>query len=169
MKIDLVLNTVGFLHNEKISPEKSLRSINVDNLIESFKVNTILTTLSAKYLTPLISKNEKSAFVQLSAKVGSISDNNIGGWYGYRASKAALNMFIKTYAIEVSRKNLQCSVMCIHPGTTKSTLSNPFLKGIKHKVWDADDTAINIINVIENGWDNRDCKFYNWDQSQIQW
>jgi NAD(P)-dependent dehydrogenase (short-subunit alcohol dehydrogenase family) len=167
--IDFFINTVGFLQNETFLPEKSIRGISFDGLMESFKVNTLSGALSAKYLIPMFDKKKKTCFIQLSAKVGSISENSLGGWYGYRSSKAALNMFMKTLSIELNRKRLDCCTMCIHPGTTNTRLSKPFIKTVKHKVWEPQESAMNIINVIEKNWNKEACNFYNWDNSIINW
>ncbi|MEM7595206.1 MAG: SDR family NAD(P)-dependent oxidoreductase, partial [Cyanobacteria bacterium P01_A01_bin.83] len=132
--LHLAIYCVGVLHEGDLTPEKSLRQITADNLIYSFQVNSVGAVLLAKHLMPLFNKSdypkgtlrERSIFASISAKVGSIGDNRLGGWYGYRASKAALNMFLKTTAIEYSRRCPQTIVVALHPGTTDTRLSQPF-------------------------------------------
>ena len=104
-KIDLVIVATGFLHNEEIKPEKSVKELSRDKFQHLFEINTILPAIIAKYFIPRLSRNNTSIFAVLSARIGSISGNYLGGWYSYRASKAALNMIIKNLSIETSRNN----------------------------------------------------------------
>lgn len=168
-QLDLVINCVGMLSNESFGPEKSLRDINVDQLTEVFRVNSFITPLWAKHLKRKFSKDTSSVFATLSAMVGSIGENEIGGWYGYRASKTALNMFLKTIAIELERSRYLTSVVAIHPGTTKTNLSEDFLKGIKHKVWEPSGAAQNILNILEKCPSEGTGLFKNWDGRTIAW
>ncbi|MEX6775707.1 SDR family NAD(P)-dependent oxidoreductase [Limnospira fusiformis] len=110
-ELDLVVNCIGILHRVGLQPEKSLRQINSDRLIEYFQVNSIGAVLLAKHLLPFFSSPRRHVFATISAKLGSIGDNYLGGWYGYRASKAALNMLMRTVAIEYSRKSPQTIVV----------------------------------------------------------
>lgn len=164
--IDLMINTIGFLHNDHIQPEKSLRDINTENLLHSFKVNTIVTPLLLKHFKNSFTK--KSAYLVLGAKVGSISDNEMGGWYGYRASKAALNMMIKNIDIELKRTKKNIRILCFHPGTTETELSKPFLGGIKHKIWHENEAGENLIHLIEKVYEQKDL-FYFWDGEVLPW
>jgi NAD(P)-dependent dehydrogenase (short-subunit alcohol dehydrogenase family) len=164
--IDLCINTIGFLHNEKYQPEKSLRDINVDQLVHSFKVNTTITPLILKHFKNKFT--DLSAYLVLGAKVGSIADNQMGGWYGYRASKTALNMMIKNIAIEFKRSKKGIRVLCFHPGTTETELSKPFLAGIKHKVWEVEEASDNLIKLIEKVYPENDL-FYFWDGEVLPW
>jgi NAD(P)-dependent dehydrogenase (short-subunit alcohol dehydrogenase family) len=122
---DLIINTIGVLHNQNIFPEKRLADLNADQLHEQFMVNAIGPALTIKYFSKLMNPMG-SVFATVSAKVGSISDNRLGGWYGYRSSKAALNMLIKTAAIELKRTMPKVAIIAIHPGTVNSNLSKPF-------------------------------------------
>ncbi len=168
--IDLVVNTAGILHTSEWSPERSLSEVNIFQLQRTFALNTFVTPMLAKFLKPAIQRKRPSAFVALSAKVGSIQDNIIGGWYSYRASKAALNMFVKTIAIEFPRTGLkQCSVMAIHPGTTETDLSRPFLPNVRHRVWQPAETAGNILSTIELGSKMGTGLFLNWDATELPW
>jgi NAD(P)-dependent dehydrogenase (short-subunit alcohol dehydrogenase family) len=120
----LILHAAGLLHRDKIKPEKSYSAIEADALQSVFQVNTIGPALVLRHFLPLL--DPRGAMAMLSAKVGSIGDNRLGGWYAYRASKAALNMLIKTAAIELARTRPQTRLLSLHPGTVISGLSQPF-------------------------------------------
>ena len=126
--LDMVFIATGILHeNGKLKPEKSVKDLDIDSLDTSYLINAIGPALVGKHFLPLMRDDRKSVFAALSARVGSISDNNtIGGWYGYRASKAALNMFLKNFAIEFGRKNKNLVVTGLQPGTVDTQLSEPF-------------------------------------------
>jgi len=147
IKIKIFINAIGFLHNNYYSPEKKLQDINQEYMKKCFEINTIPTALMIKYFCPLMTKDEKSIFASISAKVGSISDNYLGGWYSYRASKAALNQLIKTSSIEQKRFNKNLIMVSVHPGTVNTRLSNPFIG--KKKVQTPSEAAIKIINLLE--------------------
>lgn len=168
-KYQLIINTVGVLHSYNFGPEKSLRSINLENMEYIFKVNTLATPLLAKNLSSLIDKETTGAFVSLSAKLGSISDNELGGWYSYRASKAALNMFMKSISVEFKRMKLPTVVLSIHPGTTRTELTKPFIDNVKHKIWEPSESAKNILNVLEGKTIKDSGLFKNWDDSTLPW
>ncbi len=129
-RLHLVIYCVGFLHEGEIQPEKSLQQIQPERLLRYFQVNSIGAVLLAKHLIPLLKHSERSVLACISAKVGSIADNQSGGWYGYRASKAALNMLMRTAALEYSRKSPKTIVALLHPGTTDTRLSQPFQRGM---------------------------------------
>lgn len=168
--LDLIISTYGLLHSESIAPEKKLEDINLETLNQVFQVNAFTAPLSAKYLQSFLSKETPSVLVYLSAKVGSISDNRIGGWYGYRSSKAALNMFAKTISIELKRKKYKTHVMLIHPGTTKTKLSRPFLGNTQYKVWTPEETAKHVLEVIFKYYNyEENCSFLNWDGEVLPW
>ncbi|WP_447890608.1 SDR family oxidoreductase [Pseudomonas hormoni] len=120
----LILHAAGLLHREDIKPEKSYTSIEADALQAIFQVNALGPALVLRHFLPLL--DPRGAMAVLSAKVGSIGDNRLGGWYAYRASKAALNMLIKTAAIELARTRPQTRLLSLHPGTVISGLSQPF-------------------------------------------
>ncbi len=121
----LIINTIGVLHSERWMPEKKLEDLHADQLMQLMKVNAIGPALTMKYFSKLLDP-AGSVMANLSAKVGSIEDNRLGGWYSYRASKAALNMLIKTAAIEFARTKPNCALIALHPGTVNSNLSRPF-------------------------------------------
>ena len=127
-EVRLIITTVGILHSESMLPEKSLEMISDENLSRYFSINAIGPMLVMKYFLPLLPKTGKSVFACLSARVGSIADNHLGGWYGYRASKAALNQFVRTASIEIKRTKPDAICVALHPGTVSSRLSAPFRK-----------------------------------------
>lgn len=124
----LVLDATGFLHDDEFMPEKSWRQLDPDHLTKSFIVNALGPALLMKHLLPLLPRAGKSVFATLSAKVGSIGDNRLGGWYSYRASKAALNQLVRTAAIELQRRQPEAICVALHPGTVASRISAPFTK-----------------------------------------
>ncbi len=121
----LIINTIGVLHSEQWMPEKKLDDLNQTQLNEMFNTNTIGPALTIKYFSKLLDPKH-GVIATLSAKVGSIEDNRLGGWYSYRASKAALNMIIKTASIEFARTKPNIALIALHPGTVNSGLSQPF-------------------------------------------
>lgn len=122
----LIVDATGALTIDGQGPEKSLSALNAERLLRSFQVNAIGPALLLKHLLPLLGSG-RSVYAKLSARVGSISDNKKGGWYGYRASKAALNMLLQTAAIELHRKKPAAIVAALQPGTVQSALSTPFV------------------------------------------
>lgn len=127
---DMVIVATGLLHGDGVAPERSMRELDGLRLARLFAVNAIGPALVAKHFVPLLPREGRSVFAALSARVGSISDNRLGGWYGYRASKAALNQIIRTLAIEVARSRPHAAVVGLHPGTVDTGLSAPFQRGV---------------------------------------
>ena len=123
--LQLIINTIGVLHSKDWMPEKKLDDVNAEQLMELLKINTIGPALTIRHFSKLLDRNH-GIMVTLSAKVGSIEDNRLGGWYSYRASKAALNMLIKTASIELARTKPNVVLIAMHPGTVNSRLSKPF-------------------------------------------
>lgn len=119
----------GFLHDEAQRPEKSWRELDHAQMARSFALNVIGPALIMKHLLPLLPRQGKSVFATLSARVGSIGDNRAGGWYSYRASKAALNQLLRSAAIELRRRRPEAICVALHPGTANTLLSKPFSKG----------------------------------------
>lgn len=126
--LGLVIDATGFLHSEKFRPEKSWRQLDPKHLAYSFAINAIGPALIMKHFLPLLARDERAVFATLSARVGSISDNHLGGWFSYRASKAALNQLVRTAAIELARTCKQAVCVALHPGTVSTRLSEPFAK-----------------------------------------
>lgn len=146
--ISKIIIATGILHTEKIQPEKSINNIDGDDIKEVFQVNTFGPILLIKKLMPLIKKSEGVKIACLTARVGSISDNQLGGWHSYRSSKSALNMMIKNLSIELKRMNKGHIAIGIHPGTVKSQLSDPFLKHVKHDVFSPKESVNLMVQVI---------------------
>jgi NAD(P)-dependent dehydrogenase (short-subunit alcohol dehydrogenase family) len=121
----LIVNAAGLLHNPEFMPEKQLSQLNYAQMLRTFTINTLGPALLLRHFSPLLDR-QRGVMAMLSAKVGSIEDNRLGGWYSYRASKAALNMLIKTAAIELRRSQPQAVLVALHPGTVSSALSAPF-------------------------------------------
>ena len=168
--LHLAINCVGLLHNETQQPEKAIRQLDADNLINYFKVNSIGPALLAKHLLALLKHSEPSLLATISAKIGSIGDNRIGGWYGYRASKAALNMFLKTAAIEYSRRSPNTTIVMLHPGTTDTRLSKPFQRGVPpEKLFSTERTVSQLLSVMSEVTIEDSGAFFSWDGSRLPW
>ena len=170
IKFDLVFVATGILHNDNdIFPEKSIRDISQSKLEKVLLVNTIGPALVGKYLIPYLRKDSKSIFAFLSARVGSISDNKLGGWYSYRASKTALNQIIKNFSIEVRRSNPNAIFIGLQPGTVKSFLSKPFEKNVRPgNLFTPEYSATKMLEVIDNLSLEDTGKVYAWDGEEIQ-
>jgi NAD(P)-dependent dehydrogenase (short-subunit alcohol dehydrogenase family) len=169
-QLHLVVNCVGLLHNEQQQPEKALRQLNVEHLMRYFQINSIGPALLAKHLMPLFKHSEPALFATISAKVGSIGDNRLGGWYGYRASKAALNMFLKTAAIEYSRRHPNTIIVMLHPGTTDTLLSKPFQRGVPpEKLFSTEQTVRQLMAVLAKVTPQDSGEFFSWDGSRLPW
>ena len=168
--LHLAINCVGLLHNEQQQPEKALRQLNVDNLLNYFQVNSIGPALLAKHLLAPLKHSEPSLFATISAKIGSIGDNRIGGWYGYRASKAALNMFLKTASIEYRRRSPKTTIVMLHPGTTDTGLSKPFQRGVPpEKLFSTERTVSQLLDVLAAVKPEDSGEFFSWDGSRLPW
>ena len=149
--VDMVIVATGMLHDQNINPEKSLRDLSKEKFNQLFSINTIAPAIIAKHFLPKLNKNSKSVFAALSARVGSISDNKLGGWYSYRASKSALNMVLKNASIEIVRSNKKAIIVGLHPGTVDSKLSKPFQGAVnKEKLFTAKYSVQKLLEVINN-------------------
>ncbi len=126
--LHLVIDATGFLHDARFQPEKSLRALDPAHLAYSFAINATGPALVMKHFLPLLARGERAVFATLSARVGSISDNRLGGWYSYRAAKAALNQLMRTASVELARTQKQAICVALHPGTVNTGLSGPFAK-----------------------------------------
>lgn len=125
--LHLVVDATGALTIDGRGPEKRLEDLDADNLLRTMEINAMGPMLAMKHLLPLLARNEHVIWAKMSARVGSIEDNHKGGWYGYRASKAALNMLLQTAAIEVARRRPLAVIAALQPGTVRSRLSQPFV------------------------------------------
>ncbi|MHA7898376.1 MAG: SDR family NAD(P)-dependent oxidoreductase [Henriciella sp.] len=166
---DLVIVASGLLSNTSgVSPEKSYRHQSVDAFEQVFAVNTFGPALVAKHFLPIMPRSGRAVFAALSARVGSISDNRIGGWHAYRASKAALNMLIRNYAIEQARRNDQFISVSLHPGTVDTALSKPFQSAVPDKqLFSAQHSASYLIDVIDGLTAADSGKAFDWAGKEI--
>ncbi len=168
--IDIIITATGFLHRGNISPEKSVRDIEFNNFEEVFAVNTFGPALIMKYFLPLLPRDRQSVVAFLSARVGSISDNQLGGWYAYRASKAALNMLIKNASIETARKFKQAAIIGLHPGTVETDLSEPFKSNIKEGHLFTPEYATEcLLKVINDTTPEKTGALIDWDNKIIEY
>ena len=169
-KLSLICNTVGFLSSEVIKPERNIRDLSLEQLLHSTKTNTWTTLNIAKAFQKLLRKNPGIHFAAFSARVGSISDNGLGGWYSYRITKAALHMAIKNLSIELRRTNRTLICYAYHPGTVDTDLSRPFTKNYKrNKIFTPSEAAKYFVDVNSNlvAEDNGHC--FDWKGERIPW
>ena len=165
---DKIIVSIGILHNEDFMPEKRIEEISSDQFLEIIRINTLVPTLIARSFYKKLKKNDKSTLAFLSARVGSITDNRSGGWYSYRASKAALNMVIKNLSIELRRYNKESVVIGLHPGTVDSRLSQPFQKNLEDsKIFSADFSVLKLSSVIDSLDIDDSGKCIAWDGEDI--
>ena len=168
LPIDLAIVATGFLHNDKISPEKSLRELSAEKFLKLYSANAITPALIAKYFLPKLNRNTISIFAAISARIGSISDNQLGGWYGYRASKAALNMIIKNASIEIKRNNKNAIIVGLHPGTVDSNLSRPFQAKVPDgKLFTPSYSCEKLLEVLKSLSPDNSGKCFAWDGTEI--
>jgi NAD(P)-dependent dehydrogenase (short-subunit alcohol dehydrogenase family) len=149
--LHLVFVATGVLHDQaELQPEKSWRALTAPSLAQSFAVNAIGPALVAKHFLPRLAPGEKAVFAALSARVGSIEDNRLGGWYSYRATKAALHMLIRTFAVELARRNPTALCVALHPGTVDTALSAPFQSGVPEgQLFKPRQAAEHLLRVID--------------------
>lgn len=166
--LDLVIFAGGLLHTERFMPEKSLKELSAEKFQHIFAANTITPALVAKHFLPKLNREKPSRFAALSARVGSISDNRLGGWYAYRASKTALNMIIKNAAIETARRNKTAIVVGLHLGTVDSALSQPFQGSVaEDRLFTAEHSAEKMLNVLEGLTPEDSGKCFAWNGEEI--
>ena len=166
-RVDLAIVATGCLHAlGGVQPEKSWRSLDKATLMDSFAINAIGPALIAKHVLPLLPREGKAVFAALSARVGSISDNRLGGWYGYRASKAALNQLIRTLSIELARQRKGVICVGLHPGTVDSALSRPFQSGAG-RLFTPGFAAERLLTVIDGLDATHSGQLLAWDGSTI--
>ena len=165
---DLVFVATGLLHDGDRGPEKSMAALDPAWLARQYAVNAIGPALVAKYFLPRMPKTGRCVFAALSARVGSISDNRLGGWYGYRAAKAALNQLIRTIAVEERRRNDRSIVVGLHPGTVATALSKPFQAGVRaDQLFMPDRAAVQLLDVIDGLKAPDSGKLFGWDGAEI--
>lgn len=170
--IHFFFNAMGILHDEShhLQPEKRLDQLSADNLAHVMNVNAFTPILLLATLQDSFKGTHPAVIASLSARVGSITDNALGGWYSYRASKAAHNMLFKTAAIELKRLNKQTIVLCLHPGTTDTALSKPFQARVpSEKLFSPAFVAEQLLAVIALRTPDDSGSFWDWNGKSIEW
>ncbi|MFN6132553.1 MAG: SDR family oxidoreductase [Synechococcaceae cyanobacterium] len=166
----VVLVCTGWLHGDGLMPEKRLSQVSRQGLERSLAINGFGPLLLARELEALLPRQEPSHFASLSARVGSIGDNQLGGWYAYRAAKAAQNQLLKTLAIEWSRRLPLACVTLLHPGTTATALSGPFQAGVPpERLFSTQRAARQLLDVLESQGPRQSGQFLAWDGQTIPW
>jgi NAD(P)-dependent dehydrogenase (short-subunit alcohol dehydrogenase family) len=170
--VDISLNCIGVLETEKIKAEKSIEEVNKSSLLNAIEINAFTSIHLAQVLKSFIKNSESPVFATLSAKVGSIEDNRLGGWYSYRISKVALNMALKNISIEFKRLNKNFNAFAIHPGTTETQITKKYLKSArkKYQIHSPDETAENIYNcILEAQSQAYNGRFLSWNGDILPW
>jgi len=162
----LIIVAAGVLHTPRFMPEKRLADLRYDQMLETFRANTFGPALAIAHFSRLLDR-QRSVLAVLSAKVGSIEDNRLGGWYSYRASKSALNMMLKTASIEVGRANPGAALVALHPGTVASALSRPF-RGDERGRQPA-DAVRDLLTVIDRVTPAESGSFLSYDGQRLPW
>lgn len=166
--LDLVVVATGVLHGNGLKPEKTYRSLDPETMAAAFAVNATGPALIAKHFLPLLARDRKAIFAAVSARVGSVSDNRLGGWHAYRASKAALNMLIRNFAIELALRNKHAVCVALHPGTVDTALSKPFQAGVAaEKLFTPSQSAAAMLKVLDGATAERSGTLVAWDGQTI--
>ena len=166
--LDLVLVATGYLHSDGEGPEKDWRHLDADELARNFAINATGPALVAKHFLPLLLEKTRAGFAAFSARVGSISDNRLGGWYSYRASKAALNQLVRTFSVELARKRPEAFCVALHPGTVDTALSEPFQRNVPEgKLFTPDYSAERLLEVLASLGPEQSGRCYAWDGQEI--
>lgn len=164
----LVFVATGLLHDDALGPEKSWRQLDLDWMDRVMRVNAFGPALAAKHFLPKLPREGRAVFAAISARVGSISDNRLGGWYGYRASKAALNMLLKSLSVELARTHKEACILGLHPGTVDTRLSQPFQRGVPDgKLFSPAHSAERLLDVLDSTGPERSGTLLAWDGSEI--
>ncbi len=167
---NLVINCSGLLHTKDFGPERSWRHLDIDVMRKVFEVNAFGVGLLGKHIIPLFERRNRSVFASLSARVGSIGDNRLGGWYSYRASKSAQNMIIKGLAIEASMKWRELICVALHPGTVDTALSKPFSSSVApEKLFSTKTACSHLFRVIQTLTPADSGRFLAWDGQPIEY
>jgi NAD(P)-dependent dehydrogenase (short-subunit alcohol dehydrogenase family) len=165
---DLVIIATGVLHDETLAPEKSMRALNPAQMNLAFAINAAGPAQIARLLLPAMPRDRRTLFAALSARVGSISDNRLGGWHSYRASKAALNMLIRCLAIEQARSHPQAVCVALHPGTVDTGLSKPFQAGVKpDQLFAPAKAAGHLLAVLDALAPSQSGRLFAWDGKEL--
>jgi NAD(P)-dependent dehydrogenase (short-subunit alcohol dehydrogenase family) len=169
-RLDMLINAAGMLHQVQHLPEKSIARLEPEFFMDNMAINALPTLLLAKHARGALAKAAKPVFATISARVGSIEENQLGGWYSYRCSKAALNMALKTLSIEWMRTLPQATVAALHPGTNATALSAPFQKGVpEDKLFNPQRGAQQLLAIIDRLSPAQTGRFWSWDGSELPW
>ncbi len=165
-----VVLCTGMLHRDELQPEKALERLRREHVEEVLRVNTVLPALWLAALMPLLRRSPRVVVAALSARVGSISDNRLGGWYSYRASKAALNMMLKSAAVELARRAPNAKLIAFHPGTTDTELSRPFQSRVDpEKLFTPDFVAGQLLALMDSARLDGELDYLDWAGKPIPW
>jgi NAD(P)-dependent dehydrogenase (short-subunit alcohol dehydrogenase family) len=165
-----VIVAAGLLHRDGRGPERDWRQISADWMLESFKANTVLPALVAKHFLPRLRRDAPALFAVLTARVGSIGDNRLGGWHSYRASKAAANQLVRTLSVELRRKTPQAAIVALHPGTVDTGMSKPFQRNVApEKLFTPAQSAAHLWAVMDGLGPADSGSFRAWDGAEIPW
>ena len=170
--VHLVFNAAGMLHDasQGISPEKRMEDIDASHFAQIMHINAATSVLLLASIKRSLQGRHPVIIGSLSARIGSINDNDFGGWYSYRASKAAHNMLMKTFAIELKRFNKHAIVLCLHPGTTDTSLSKPFQSRVPdHKLFTPEFVADSLLHVMSQRTPEETGSFWDWAGDPIEW
>ncbi len=168
--LHLVINCAGVLHGPGLAPEKSIEQASKKSFDQVFALNAFAPLFLAQTLLPQLCRKQPAVFVSLSARVGSIGDNRTGGWYAYRASKAAQNQLLKTFSIEWKRRNPKGTCLMLHPGTVDTPLSTPFQARVPaEKLFDAERAACQLLTIIAQCSPGDSGQFISWDGKEVPW
>ena len=165
-KPNVIIFATGILHSKKIMPEKKIDEVELANLYTLFNINAFVPFLILKKLIHFYERNDQVFFGFISARVGSIEDNRLGGWYSYRASKASLNMLIKTASIELKRTHPRFKIKILHPGTVDTNLSKPFAKNSNYKIMSPNESTEKMIKVL---FSDSEGLFYDFNGKEIKY
>lgn len=169
-RIHTFIYAAGLLHEPGLFPEKRVEDLRGEHLMRVFQVNCVGFGELVQALLPRLRGKHVKRIAAISAKVGSISDNGLGGWYAYRCSKAALNMLVKNLSVELPRRLSPVACVALHPGTTESALSEPFQQSLaKLTVHTPEQTADNLFPILERLTDQDNGRFISWDGSDLPW
>jgi NAD(P)-dependent dehydrogenase (short-subunit alcohol dehydrogenase family) len=167
-EVDLVIIATGLLHDGAVKPEKTWRALDAQAMQANFEINTIGPALVAKHVLPLLPRDRRAVFAALSARVGSIGDNRLGGWYSYRASKAALNQIIRCLSLELATKRPHAICIGLHPGTVDTALSKPFQANVADaKLFTAAQSAAHLLAVLSDLTPAQSGRVFDWAGDEV--
>ncbi|MEM9715546.1 MAG: SDR family NAD(P)-dependent oxidoreductase [Pseudomonadota bacterium] len=164
---DRILIITGALTLDGAGPEKTINALTADNLTAQFQTNALGPALLIKHLHPFLPKDRRGVMAALSARVGSIGDNRLGGWVSYRAAKAALNQIVHSAAIEIGRKRKDAVVVAYHPGTVRTALTEKYVGS--HPAVEPSEAASNMIRVLDSLSPSDSGGFFDWKGEVVPW